>query len=102
VRTVALRFTCSVVVALALACTKTRTVSEGAECTSPYESPGVRLACAAPDRCLLMPSTPPGPAGARPYLCVRSCKSDADCAALGAYRCEHYDGHGDEQGCVPR
>jgi len=94
---------------LALACITacgsrraTRTVSEGSECTSPYDDTGAKLVCAYPDECLLMQSTPPGPSGKRPYLCVRSCKKDEDCAPLGAYRCEHEDGHGDDHGCTPR
>jgi hypothetical protein len=84
-----------VVLALAAsACTRSRVVAEGAECTSPYESTNPRLVCATPDKCLLMQST----AG---YHCVRSCKNRDDCAVLGvAYRCEHYNGHGDEYGCV--
>lgn len=81
----------------------TRVVAEGAECTSPYDDAPVTLTCGPGDRCLLMQSTPPGPSGLRRYLCLRSCKEDADCSALGAsFRCEHVDGHGDEHGCTPR
>ena len=82
------------VVAAALmisACGRAEVVPEGAACTSPYESPNPRRVCARPDRCLLM-------LRADTYRCVRSCKTNDDCGA--GYRCEHYNGHGDEHGCV--
>jgi hypothetical protein len=87
------------VVALAImatACGRSEVVAEGAACTSPYVSENPRRVCAAADRCLLM-------LRADTYRCVRSCKTNDECAALGTgYRCEHYNGHGDEHGCVVR
>jgi hypothetical protein len=82
------------VVAVALmisACGRSQVVAEGDACTSPYQSQSPRRVCAAPDRCLLM-------LRADTYRCVRSCKTDGDCDA--GHRCEHYNGHGDEHGCV--